>query len=43
MQEASLLNITNQACGLFNEAEVGYRWTSIAPCFMVEIFLFIYL
>jgi hypothetical protein len=37
MQEASLLNTTNQACGLFNEAEVGYLWTSIVPCFMVEI------
>jgi hypothetical protein len=38
MQEASLLNTTNQACGLFNEAEVGYLWTSIVPCFMVEIY-----
>jgi hypothetical protein len=24
MQEASLLNITNQACGLFSEAEVDH-------------------
>jgi hypothetical protein len=30
MQEASLLNITNQACGLFSEAEVGHLWTRIA-------------
>jgi hypothetical protein len=37
MQEASLLNTTIQACGLFNEAEVSYLWTSIVPRFMVEI------
>jgi hypothetical protein len=41
MQEASLLNITNQACGLFNEAEVGFLWTSIAPCFMVQILVYL--
>lgn len=37
MQEAHLLNITNQACALFNDGEVGFLWISIEACFMSEI------
>lgn len=36
-QEASLLNITNQACGLFNEAEVHFlEWTDDLEGFVLK-------
>ncbi|XP_062214164.1 uncharacterized protein LOC133915146 [Phragmites australis] len=36
-QEASLLNITNQACGLFNEAEVYFlEWTDDLEGFVLK-------
>ncbi|CAD6207307.1 unnamed protein product [Miscanthus lutarioriparius] len=36
-QEASLLNITNQACGLFNEAEVRFlEWTDDLEGFVLK-------
>jgi hypothetical protein len=41
MQEASLLNTTNQACGLFNEADVGYLWTSICHASWLKFLVYL--